>query len=105
MATLTKDAVLLPSGLEPIIGDQAIRAFWWPPDGPKTTVVAMEQTIDGVTADASVAIVRGRGSLDFVLEQAGKRESRTLRSTFINVVRRQDDGTWRIALRMWSDLH
>jgi uncharacterized protein (TIGR02246 family) len=105
MATLTSDAVLLPGGLEPIVGDKAIRAFWWPADGPSTTVVSMDQVVDDVIADGGVAVVRGHGALRFELAQAGKSESRSVRHTFLNVVRRQADGSWLIAQRMWSDLH
>ena len=105
METLTRDAVLLPSGLAPIVGEKAIRDFWWPSDGPSTTVIAMEQIVDDVTADNGLAIVRGHGSLDFTLTQGDKTESRTARHTFLNVVRRQADGSWLIVERMWSDLH
>lgn len=105
MATLTRDAVLLPSGLEPIVGEKAIRGFWWPGDGPSTTVIGMEQVVDDVAVDGGLAIVRGHGSVRFILTQAGKKESRAVRHTFLNVVRRQADGSWLIAQRMWSDLH
>lgn len=105
MSTLSREAVLLPSGLEPIVGEGAIRKFWWPANGPSTTVKAMEQVIDDISGDGSVAVVRGHGSLTFSLRHDGKDESRTLRSTFINVLRRQADGSWLIAQRMWSDLH
>ena len=105
MATLTADAVLLPSGLEPIIGAKAIREFWWPSAGPSTTVISMEQNVDEVVANGSVAVVRGHGSVSFVSTQAGKKESRLSRHTFLNIVRRQTDGSWLIAQRMWSDLH
>jgi len=104
MATLTRDAVLLPSGLEPIAGEAAIRKFWWPGGGLATTVTAMEQTVDDVSGSCGVAIVRGHGSLTFRIRQDGKEELRTQRSTFLNFVRRQPDGSWRITHRMWSDL-
>jgi uncharacterized protein (TIGR02246 family) len=104
MATLTPDAVLLPSGMEPIAGAAAIRAFWWPADGPATTITAMEQTIAEITGEGDLAIVRGHGSLTFTMRQDGREATRTQRSTFLNVVRRQADGSWKITHRMWSDL-
>jgi ketosteroid isomerase-like protein len=104
MATLTPDAVLLPSGMEPIAGEAAIRAFWFPPDGPAPTVTAMEQTIDGVEGSGEVAVVRGHGSLTFSMKQEGREVVRSQRSTFLNVLRRQPGGVWKIAVRMWSDL-
>jgi ketosteroid isomerase-like protein len=104
MATLTRDAVLLPSGMEPISGAAAIQAFWWPADGPATTITAMGQTIDEITGEGDLAIVRGHGSLTFTMRQDGRETTRTQRSTFLNVVRRQADGSWKITHRMWSDL-
>jgi ketosteroid isomerase-like protein len=104
MATLTPDAVLLPSGMEPISGTAAIRAFWWPPDGPVTMITAMDQTIDEIAGEGDLAIVRGHGSLTFTMSQSGRETTRTQRSTFLNVVRRQGDGAWKITHRMWSDL-
>jgi ketosteroid isomerase-like protein len=104
MATLTADAILMPSGMEPISGAAAIRAFWWPAGGPAATITVMEQTIDEVTGEADLAIVRGRGSLTFTMSQDGRESTRSQRSTFVNVIRRQADGSWKITLRMWSDL-
>jgi uncharacterized protein (TIGR02246 family) len=104
MATLTTDAVLLPSGMEPISGEAAIRAFWFPSSRPATTVTEMEQTIEGVEGSGDVAVVRGHGSLTFSMEQDGREVVRSQRSTFLNVLRRQADGSWKIAMRMWSDL-
>ncbi len=104
MGTLAADAVLLPSGLEPIVGHAAIRRFWLPAGGPATSVTAMEQTVDEIAGDGGLAVVRGRGSLTFTMRTDGKDEVRTQTFTFVNVVRRQADGKWLITHRMWSDL-
>src|SRR5512134_3531577 len=104
MATLTPDAVLLPSGMEAISGGAAIRRFWWPAGSPPTRVVAMEQSIDDVVGAGDLAVVRGHGSLSFVMKADGEDATRTQRSTFMNVLRRQPDGSWRIAQRMWIDI-
>ncbi len=101
MATLTSDATLLPSGLAPIHGVVAIRAFWWPAAAPRTTVTAMELTIDEIDGAGDLAYVRGRGTLTFTTDDGSA--PRSLSSTFINLVRRQSNGAWLIAERMWSD--
>ena|SRR5581483_1502988 len=101
MATLTADAVLLPSGLPPIQGPTAIRAFWFPSAAPATTVTAMDLTIDEIDGSGDIAFVRGRGTLTFT---SGPSAAQSLRSTFINVLKRQPNGSWLIASRMWSDL-
>jgi ketosteroid isomerase-like protein len=103
MSTLSADATLLPGGMAPITGERAIRAFWWPQGGPTMKVVTMEQVVDDVIADLNVAVVRGHGSVGFVMEDRTQ-ESRTLRHNFLNVVRRQSNGSWLIVQRMWSDL-
>jgi uncharacterized protein (TIGR02246 family) len=101
MATLTPDAVLLPSGVAPIQGSAAIRAFWWPPAAAATRVTAMDLTIETIDGCGDVAFVRGRGTLTFTTAASAPR---SLASTFINVLRRQPNGTWLIAERMWSDV-
>ena len=99
MATLDANAVLLPSGMNPIEGAVAIRKFWFGP-GPSTTVTAMEQEISRVTGGGDVAVVRGAGSLTF---RIGDTAPVTQHSWFINVLRRQRDGRWLIVERAWSD--
>ncbi len=104
MATLTPDAVLLPSGLAPIEGAAAIRQFWWPHDGAMTTVTAMELLIDELDVSGDLAYVRGRGTLTF--RTGGiTAPTRTLRSTYLTILRRQPATRhWLISRRMWSDL-
>lgn len=104
MATLAPDAVLLPSGMEPIAGEEAIRRFWWPPDSPPVKITSMEQSIDEVSGSGDLAFVRGHGELAFTMTVDGKNQTRSQRSTFLNVLRRAPDGSWKIAVRMWSDL-
>jgi len=101
MATLTPDAVLLPSGLAPIHGSAAIRAFWWPVGAATTRVTAMDLTIETIDGCGDIALARGRGTLTFTTGATSA--PRSLASTFINVLRRQPNGNWLIAERMWSD--
>ncbi|HET6349095.1 MAG TPA: nuclear transport factor 2 family protein [Candidatus Krumholzibacteria bacterium] len=104
LATLTPGAVLMPSGMEAVVGADNIRNFWWPPDGSGTTVKVMTQVVDEITGEGDMAVVRGHGTLRFVTSTSGRDESHYQRSTFVNVLRRQPTGKWLIALRMWSDL-
>jgi uncharacterized protein (TIGR02246 family) len=105
MATLSKEAVLLPSGMQPIAGETAIRRFWFPPGAAKTVVTAMELSVDEVRGSGKLAFVRGRGSLTFVTHSGtGASAPRTQRSWFMNVLERQPNGGWLIVRRMWSDL-
>jgi uncharacterized protein (TIGR02246 family) len=105
MATLLPDAVLMPSGLAPISGTRAITRFWFPASGPSTRVIDMTVTIDAVRVDGDLAVVSGRGTLIYTTIADGKPgDPRTVRSWYVNVLRRQADGRWLIAQRAWSDL-
>lgn len=104
MATITPDAVLLPSGMEAIVGADKIHAFWWPVGGAPVAITAMTQTVDDIAGDGDTAIVRGRGTLSFTMLVDGKNVQRDQRSTFLEVLSRQPDGRWLITHRMWSDL-
>jgi uncharacterized protein (TIGR02246 family) len=104
MATLTPDAVLYPSTLAPIPGHDAIRRFWFP-TSPFTRVVGMELSIDSVHVDGDTAVTAGSGVLTFVVTTNGVDGApRTQRSWYVNVLRRQRDGSWLIWKRMWGDV-
>lgn len=105
MATLTHDAVLMPSGMPAIAGEAAIRRFWFPSGGPRTEVTGLELAIDEVRGSGTLAVVRGTGRLTYVMTYPdGRVRQAAQRSWFVNVAERQDDGRWLIARRMWSDL-
>jgi uncharacterized protein (TIGR02246 family) len=104
MATLAPDAIIYPSGLPPISGTAAIRAFWFPA-GTTTRVVAMQLTIDEVHLDGDTAVTSGSGALTFVVTtKDGAQPARTQKSWHVNILKRQSDGSWRIWRRMWGDV-
>jgi ketosteroid isomerase-like protein len=91
--------------MSPITGSEAIIRFWFPSSGPSTRVTAMDMSIDDLRIDGDLAVVSGHGSLTYVIHTSGKQsEPRTLKSWFVNVLRRQPDARWLIARRAWSDL-
>lgn len=103
MAVLSRDAVLMPAGVRPLIGDSSIRAFWWPEDGSRTTITAYEISIDEVDGDGDLAFVRGRGTIDFTYRTpSGGTSELTSEAVHLSVARRGNDGEWRIARRVWS---
>jgi ketosteroid isomerase-like protein len=104
MAVVDDDAVLIPSGMEPIAGRHAIEAFWWPEDGPATTVTSYTTEIDEIVGSGDVAWVRGRGSLSFRWEENGAVREQTSHSVFLMTARRGDDGAWKLETRMWHNL-
>lgn len=105
MATLAPEAVLMPAGVEPLVGDSAIRAFWWPDDGSSTVITSYEITVDEVAGSGDLAFLRGRGALEFTYTPpGGEPGALTSRAVHLSVARRMEDGSWRIARRVWSAL-
>ena len=104
MATLTEDAVLLPSGHLPVVGGQAIRAFWWPASSPPAKIIAMDLEIEAIHGNEQLAYARGRGSLSFSYRDNNRDTTVSSRFTFLNVLKRGADGGWRTSCRMWTDL-
>lgn len=103
MAVLSPDAVLMPAGVPPVRGDSAIREFWWPSDGSRTTITSYEITIEEVEGSADLAFLRGRGSLRFTYRSPGGEVSEVAsRAVHLSIARRAADGEWRIARRAWS---
>jgi uncharacterized protein (TIGR02246 family) len=102
MAVFTANAILLPSGLAPVAGESAMRAFWFPTEGARTTVTAMEQNVTDVTGSGNRAVATGRGSLSFKV--GDEVQVRTQISWFANVLAKQSDGRWLITKRIWVDL-
>jgi hypothetical protein len=49
MATFTDDSVLMPAqGSTPAVGREAIRKYWWPASGPKTTITKLNITYEEI---------------------------------------------------------
>jgi ketosteroid isomerase-like protein len=99
MATLTADAVLMPSGLPVIEGKPEIRAFWWPADSPPTTVMRFTLVQDEAGGQGDLGFVRGSFTLGFEYDGSMSLNH----GYYLSVLRRLPDGTWRISHRMWND--
>ena len=103
MATLAPGAVMLPAGVQPLVGDSAIRRYWWPSDGSETTIESYTIAVAEVEGSGNLAYLRGRGSLEFTYRDAAGAVSRlTSEAVHLSLARRGADGTWRIARRAWS---
>ncbi len=105
MATLVSDAVLMPAGVEPLVGDSAIRAYWWPDDGSRTTITRYDIDLDEVDGSGDLAYVRGRGLLEFTyVGPGGEASDLASEAAHLSIARRGEDGRWRIIRRAWSRL-
>lgn len=103
MATLSRDAVLMPAGVEPLAGKSAIQKYWWPGDGSETTIGSYDIEVEEVDGSGDVAFLRGRGSLEFSYRDTAGAVSRlTSEAVHLSIARRGEDGQWRIVRRAWS---
>src|SRR5262249_48444075 len=97
LKTLTPDAVLMPStSADPIAGQNAIRAYWWPPN-MQFTIDKFDQPIMDVEAGDSLAYARGTSYV--VWTSSGKTTESN--ANFLAVLKKGADGMWRIHRLAW----
>jgi len=100
----TDDAVLLPHhGLDPVVGMGAIQRFWWPEDNPPTTITHFEVTYDEIGGCGTIAYLRGRSDVEWIVEGKGKPTQFHNAGTFLTLFRKLPHGTWKISHQMWDD--
>ena len=99
------DAVLLPHhGDPPVVGLDAIRKFWWPPDAPAAAITTLDLTTEGSRVDGHTGVLWGRFTLAFSYQSEGQTRSLRNAGTYLMVLRRPSaEGEWRITHRMWDD--
>jgi uncharacterized protein (TIGR02246 family) len=103
-ALFTDDSVLLPphSGT-PRIGRAGMDAFWFAPGAPPTKVTKLELVIKDIGGDGQIAHVWGTDEVAWVTEQDGKQQTSSHTGTFLNILRKQPNGEWKISHHMWDD--
>ena len=102
--TFSGDAVLIPQGGRPVEGIAAIKKFWWPADGPRTTIKTFTITTDETGGEGDIGYVRGTFQFSFSYEEGGQTRELTNKGNYLMIMKRQPDGAWRISHRMWGDL-
>jgi len=104
LSTFTPDAVLLPAhGAAPIVGTDAITRYWWPPNGPPTTITKLDITAEDLGGDCQIAYVSGRDDVSWTVLENGATVTHGHPGTYLDVMVRMKDGSWRIARHMWDD--
>src|SRR5829696_2202963 len=89
------DAVLIPQGNRPVEGVEAIKQFWWPAGGPRTTIKSFTITTDEIGGEAKIGYVRGTFQFSFSYEDKGQTSQLTNAGNYMMIMRRQADGSWR----------
>lgn len=98
-----EDAVFLPHhGLEPIVGLEALSAFWWPPNGPEVQIVRFDLETRQIEGTDKLAYAWGRQTLEWTQQDAAGRKRVRTRGNHLTVLRKTPAG-WRIALQVGDD--
>ena len=104
LATFTPDAVLLPAhGASPVVGMAAIRSYWFPLGAAPTTITKLEITTEGLSGDCLIAYLHGRDDVSWSTVEHGVTKEYGHPGTYLNVMTKMPDGSWRIARHMWDD--
>jgi uncharacterized protein (TIGR02246 family) len=103
-ALFTDDCVLLPPhGDKPRIGQKGVNEYWFPPNAPPTQItklIVMPQSIGG---DGQIAYVWGTHEVAWTTVQDGKTTHASHKGIFLNVLRKQKSGEWKMSHHMWDE--
>jgi uncharacterized protein (TIGR02246 family) len=103
-ALFTDDCVLLPPHADtPRIGQKGLNEYWFPPNAPPTTITKLEVIPQKIGGDGEIAYVWGTDEVAWTTVQNGKTTSTSHKGMFLNVLRKQADGTWKMSHHMWDD--
>jgi uncharacterized protein (TIGR02246 family) len=100
----TDDAVIMPHhGGEPRVGIAAIKAFWFPTGTPPTQITKFELRTDEIGGSGDFGYARGRFTLSWTSKVNGTTRTTTNAGTYLDILRKQSDGSWKITHHMWDD--
>jgi len=104
LKTFTHDAVLQPAhGTPAIVGIDAIEKYWFAPGGPPTVLTKLNITVDRVGGNRGLAFARGLDGVAWTVTEGGKVRHYSHPGTYLNVMKRMPDGSWKIHVHMWDD--
>lgn len=103
-AVFVEEPVLLPHhGVAPVVGKAQLNNFWFPPGAPATKVLRLDLTYKEIGGSGTIAYVWGTHAISWVSAQNGTEKVLSEKGTYLNILRRLPDGSWRISHRMWDD--
>jgi uncharacterized protein (TIGR02246 family) len=98
------EAVFLPHhGLDPVVGLEALRAFWWPGSGPKTVILRFDLETTRIEGTPELAYAWGRQRLEWSQEDDHGLVRFRTHGSHLTVFRRTSEG-WKIALQAGDDV-
>lgn len=103
LAQMKPTATLMPPGLPPVLGLAAIRDYWFPKDGSRTTVTRFDFELDDLQVDGNLAYLRGHSTLSFTYEKGGQKTTKSnLVHQRLMVLERQEDERWLVVCHVWN---
>ena len=103
-AVFSDDCVLLPPhGDIPRIGQKGLNEYWFSPDAPLTQITKLVVTPQNIGGDGEIAYVWGTDEVAWTTVQNGKTTSASHKGMFLNVLRKQTNGEWKMSHHMWND--
>jgi uncharacterized protein (TIGR02246 family) len=103
-AVFSDDCVLLPPhGDIPRIGQKGLNEYWFPPNAPSTQITKLVVTPQSIGGDGQIAYAWGKDEVAWTTTQNGKTTSASHTGVFLNVLRKQADGEWKLSHHMWDD--
>ena len=96
-------AVLMPNGMEPVIGKKAMIGFWWPGDSSKTTIDNYNIKVKEVNGGGNWAYAMEEGILMWNYTKGYTMFSKKQRSFEISVFHKIIN-QWKIIRRIWTDI-
>ena len=98
MRLYASDAVLMPPREGPVVGQQAVRV--WHQAAYEREDFEGSSTVDEIQTFGEWGFARGQWS--GVVTPKGGGQSSRIAGSYLCVVRRQADGTWKIAREIWT---
>lgn len=100
----TADCVLLPPHADkPRIGHRGLDEYWFPPNSPPTKITKLVVTPESIDGDGQIAYVWGTDEVAWTTVQEGKTVTASHKGMFLNILRKQPDGEWKMSHHMWDD--
>lgn len=104
LKTFSDDAVLMPAHGQPAVeGLAGIEKYWFAPGGPPTTITKLDITVDQISGSGNLAFARGLDIVAWTVTESGRTRRHFHPGTYLNVMKKLSDGSWRIQVHMWDD--